>query len=106
MYCNVCGQAMADQARFCSHCGRAAGHPHRTGTLMRSRRDRKIGGVCAGLAEYLELDPTLVRILAAFLTLASGFFPGLIAYVLGWVIMPEEPALPPVVAPTQQTVAS
>lgn len=98
MYCNSCGQVIADEARFCSLCGRAAAPPHRTGTLMRSRRDRKIGGVCAGLSEYLDLDPTLVRILWVFLTFASGFFPGLIAYVLAWVIMPEEPALPPVVA--------
>jgi phage shock protein C len=69
--------------------------------LMRSRSDRKIGGVCAGLAQYLELDTSLVRILWFFITLACGIFPGLVAYVLGWIIIPEEPLLLPVAASQQ-----
>ena len=60
---------------------------------MRPRYDRKIAGVCAGLSEHLDLDTSLVRILWVFLTFASGFFPGLIAYVLAWIIIPEEPFL-------------
>lgn len=105
MYCNVCGNAISDQARFCSHCGRSVVHPHATAKLMRLRYDRKIAGVCAGLSEHLDLDASLVRILWVFLTFASGFFPGLIAYVLAWIIIPEEPALPPVVVQHQQPVA-
>jgi len=105
MYCNACGMATADGARFCSHCGRATQHPAGTGRLMRSRTDRKIAGVCAGLAEYLDLDPTLVRILWFFLTFASGCFPGIVAYILAWIIMPEEPALPAVVAVPAQPVS-
>jgi len=104
MYCNACGNALADQARFCSHCGRAIGHPYCSTRLMRPRYDRKIAGVCSGLAEHLELDTSLVRILWVFLTLASGFFPGLIAYVLAWIIIPEEPLLLPAVN-HQQPVA-
>jgi phage shock protein C len=73
--------------------------------LMRSRSDRKIGGVCAGLAHYLDLDVSLVRILWFFITLACGIFPGLIAYILAWIIIPEEPLLLPVSA-SQQPVAS
>jgi len=98
MYCNICGQAIAEQARFCSHCGHAVGHLHAGGRLMRPRFDRKIGGVCAAFAEHLDLDPSLVRILWVFLTFAAGFFPGLIAYVLAWIIIPEVPALPPAAA--------
>lgn len=104
MYCNACGTTISDQARFCSNCGRAVAHPHCSPKLMRSRTDRKIAGVCAGVSEHLELDTSLVRILWVFLTLASGFFPGIIAYVLAWIIIPEEYALPPVVARPQQTV--
>jgi phage shock protein C len=70
---------------------------------MRSRADRKIGGVCAGMAQYLDLDTSLVRILWFFITLACGIFPGLVAYVLAWIIIPEEPLLLPVAA-SQQTV--
>jgi phage shock protein C len=73
--------------------------------LMRSRADRKIGGVCAGLAQYLDLDTSLVRILWFFITLACGIFPGFVAYVLAWIIIPEEPELKPVVA-AQQPVTS
>jgi len=102
MYCNTCGQAIAEQARFCSYCGHAVGYPHAAGRLMRPRLDRKIGGVCAGFAEHLDLDPSLVRILWVFLTFAAGFFPGLIAYVLAWIIIPEERALPPVPVVQQQ----
>jgi phage shock protein C len=103
MYCNTCGKTIAEDGRYCSHCGNVVGIAPTPKKLMRSRVDRKIGGVCAGLAEYLELDTSLVRILWFFITLASGIFPGLVAYVLGWIIIPEEPLLLPV-AESQQTV--
>jgi len=106
MYCNACGQAIADQARYCSHCGHMVGYPYAANRLIRPRLDRKIAGVCAGFAHHLDLDVTLVRVLWVFLTLASSFLPGLIAYVLAWIIMPEEPALPPApVVARQQPVA-
>lgn len=104
MYCNACGTTISDQARYCSNCGRAVAHPHCAPKLMRSRTDRKIAGVCSALSEHLGLDTSLVRILWVFLTFASGFFPGFIAYILAWIIIPEEHALPPVVV-QQQTVA-
>jgi phage shock protein C len=72
---------------------------------MRSRTDRKIGGVCAGLAQYMELDTSLVRILWFFITLACGIFPGFVAYLLAWIIIPEEPLFLPV-ARSQQPVTS
>ena len=105
MYCNACGKTIAEDGRFCSHCGNLVGIPPTPKKLTRSRTDRKIGGVCAGLAQYLDLDISLVRILWFFITLACGIFPGVIAYVLGWIIIPEEPELKPVVA-AQQPVTS
>ena len=105
MYCNACGKIIAEDGRFCSHCGNVVGAPPMPRKLTRSRSDRKIGGVCAGLAQYLELDTSLVRILWFFITLACGIFPGIVAYVLGWIIIPEEPLLLPV-ATSQQPVTS
>lgn len=58
--------------------------------LVRSKRDRKIAGVCGGLAEYLHVDPTAVRLGWVLLTLFPGTLPiGLIGYLLAWLIMPE-----------------
>jgi phage shock protein C len=57
--------------------------------LYRSRTDRMIGGVCGGLAAYLNVDPTLVRIVAVLTIFLSGG--GLIAYLVAWIIVPEEP---------------
>ncbi len=105
MYCNACGKAIADDARFCAHCGNAVDNSHAARKLTRSRSDRKIAGVCAGMGQYLDLDTSLVRILWVLVTFAVGFFPGLIAYVVAWIIVPEEPEFLPVVA-TGQPVAS
>ena len=57
--------------------------------LYRSRTDKKICGVCGGLAKYLNTDPTIVRLLVVLLTLFVGG--GLIAYIVCALIMPEEP---------------
>ena len=105
MYCNTCGKVLAEDGRYCSHCGNVVGILPTPKKLMRSRADRKVGGVCAGLAQYLDLDVSLVRILWFFVALVSGIFPGVIAYVLGWIIIPEEPLSLPVAA-SQQPVTS
>jgi phage shock protein C len=105
MYCNACGKVIAEDGRYCSHCGNVVGIPPAPKKLMRSRSDRKIAGVCSGLAEYLDLDISLVRILWFFIAFVSGIFPGFIAYVLAWIIIPEEPLLIPAV-PAQQPVTS
>lgn len=59
--------------------------------LMRSRRDRMIGGVAGGLADYFDIDPVLVRIAIVILTLASGGAM-IIVYIGAWIVMPEMPA--------------
>ena len=51
--------------------------------------DRMLGGVCAGLAEYADVDPTVVRLLYAALTVFTAFS-GIILYPVLWIIMPEK----------------
>ena len=101
MYCNACGKAIADDGRFCSHCGNAVGIPPTHKQLMRSRADGKIAGVCAGLAHYFDVDILLVRILSIFLTLATGVCPGIVTYLIAWIIVPSEPELKPLLAAQQ-----
>jgi phage shock protein C len=61
--------------------------------LYRSRTDHRLAGVCAGLADYLGVDPVLIRLIAVAATLMTGLIPGCLAYVAAWIIMPPE-ALP------------
>jgi len=61
-----------------------------TRRLLRSRRDRMIGGVCGGLGRYLNVDPVLLRIAAVALALAGGV--GVLAYLVAWVLIPEDTA--------------
>lgn len=58
--------------------------------LYRSRRDKIIGGVCGGIAQYMEVDPVVVRLVWAIATLVSMGM-GILAYLIAWVIIPEEP---------------
>lgn len=98
MVCQNCQKEIAEGTRFCSSCG--AQQPGVAGTpgvasvpparrLMRSSRDKKIGGVCAGLAEYFDLDSTIVRVvwLLAVLFAGTGFF----VYIVLWIVLPQAP---------------
>jgi phage shock protein C len=84
---------------FCCQCGTALFTPVVTSPkkLVRSRTDRKIAGVCAGFANYLEMDVTLVRILWLMLVLFGGW--GLLGYLIAWIVMPQEPLRQSAVAP-------
>jgi phage shock protein C len=94
MYCTKCGVELNDSVRFCSDCGTATGrrpfpepaYPK----LSRPRDDRKIAGVCAGFARYLGMDVTLVRLLWVILAFCPPTV-GLIAYLVAWLIMPNDP---------------
>jgi phage shock protein C len=57
--------------------------------LRRSRRNRWLGGVCGGLAEWLGWDALLVRILYVVVSIASAAFPGILVYVVLWIAMPS-----------------
>lgn len=52
--------------------------------------DKMIAGVCAGIAEYFDMDPTIVRVIYVLLALCSAAFPGLILYIILALIMPEK----------------
>ncbi len=75
-------------------------NPSAPKTLRRSRTDKFLGGVCGGVAEYLNMDPTLVRILTVVITLFTGV--PIVAYLVAWLIMPEagQTTAPPPIPPT------
>ena len=58
--------------------------------LYRSTKDKMIAGVCGGIAEYFEIDPVLVRLIALLFIVGAGT--GFLAYLILWVIVPENPA--------------
>jgi phage shock protein PspC (stress-responsive transcriptional regulator) len=57
--------------------------------LYRSRYEKKIGGVCAGLADFFQIDVTVVRLIWVLLAVFAGT--GILAYIIAWIIIPEEP---------------
>jgi phage shock protein C len=62
--------------------------------LQRSRKNKMIAGVCGGIAEWLGWDPTIVRILYVVVSAVSVAFPGILAYLVLWIIMPKAPEEP------------
>ena len=110
MYCTKCGVELRERDRFCAECGTATGYGRQqaAGTvynrLSRPRDDRKIAGVCAGIARYFGVDNvTLVRIL----TVVLAIWPvgvGVIFYIVCWIVMPNDPLMLP--APAHQQTAS
>jgi phage shock protein C len=103
MYCTNCGVQIGNTDNFCRECG------HETGLggfrsqdnsgyvaerrLMRPVNGGKVAGVCAGLAQYFDLDVTLVRLLFVVGTIFSCGV-GLLAYIVAWIIMPRESRAP------------
>ena len=61
--------------------------------LYRSKEQRLLLGVCGGIAEYFDVDPTIVRVLFVIAALAAG--PGILAYLIMAIVIPPRPALPP-----------
>ena len=72
------------------------------GKLTRSRTDHMIGGVCGGLASYLGVDPTLVRLV--FVLLAMGNGAGVLIYFVLWIVVPREDR--PAGAGTEETISA
>lgn len=56
--------------------------------LYRSETEKKIAGVCGGIAELMDVDPTIIRLIAVFLALVTGILPFVIAYLVAWWIVP------------------
>jgi phage shock protein PspC (stress-responsive transcriptional regulator) len=63
--------------------------------LRRSRTDRIVAGVCGGLAAWLGWDPTVTRVVYVVVSILSAAFPGILVYLLLWVVMPEEGTVSP-----------
>ena len=59
--------------------------------LYRSEHNKKIAGLCGGIGEYLDIDPTIVRLIAIVFGIATGVFPFLIGYFIAWMIVPQAP---------------
>jgi len=104
MICSNCQKEIADGSKFCYNCGArmaetAAPPPAAAPAfppgyvppkrLVRSSNDRKLGGVCAGVADYFDVDTTLVRALWLLATLIPG--PNIIAYIILWIVLPSGP---------------
>jgi len=58
--------------------------------LRRSRSNRMLGGVVAGLASYLGMDVSLARILYVLISIFSAAFPGILVYLIMWIVVPQE----------------
>jgi phage shock protein C len=93
MYCNFCGRTMPDDCLFCSACGRQLGARVARRPLERAREGRKIAGVCMGFARHLDVDVTLIRLLTLVGSIFTGI--GFIAYLIAWIVIPEEPMIVP-----------
>ena len=96
MFCPQCGREYTEQVNYCCQCGAslrptAGNRPQKK--LALSRTDKKIAGVCGGFAEYLDMDPTLVRLIWVIMALFIGW--GVIGYVIAWIVMPEGPVQEP-----------
>lgn len=102
MYCSYCGKTIGDDSVFCQYCGARVGRawhfasssPHRP--FARYSSDKKIAGVCGGVARYFGLDASLMR--AIFLLTAVLWGTGLVVYLVLWIAMPLDPDLPPATA--------
>src|SRR6202051_5343250 len=100
MNCAEYHREIDERSNFCSYCGARVRPMFSHRRLMRSATDSKIAGVCGGLAEYLGVDSTIVRLFWAVLAVGpGGIVGGIVAYLVAWVIMPK--ALAPVSAPIE-----
>src|SRR5207248_2354642 len=98
MICANCKKDIAIGSKFCYNCGAKQPEtpppclsPATGGTmrLMRSMTNKKIVGVCAGLADYFDIDPTIIRVLWLIAVLCFGT--GLLDYLILWIVLPGAP---------------
>lgn len=100
MFCTKCGHQLGEDHKFCPQCGVPTGKgapdpalgsaPAKR--LVRPMRQKSIGGVCAGFANYLDVDLTLMRIIWLCTAVFTGV--GFIAYIICWIVMPADHSVP------------
>ena len=94
MSCLRCHRDVASDASYCPACGAPqrgeSGPAWASRRLVRIKAEQKLAGVCAGIADYLDVDVTLVRVLWLALSIVPGaVIGGILAYLLAWIVMPE-----------------
>lgn len=113
MICSNCQKEIAASSNYCYFCGAkqtpapaaapapAPGSAAPAKRLTRSVTNRRIAGVCGGLAEYFDLDATLIRVVWLLLLLCAGT--GLLAYIVMWIVVPLAPVCVPAQVVTPAT---
>ena len=92
MLCVQCQREIVDESVYCAVCGarQQGNRPQDNRRLRRSTSEKRIAGVCGGLAEYFNVDVSLVRLAWVVLTIIPGaIFLGVLVYLATWVLMPE-----------------
>jgi phage shock protein C len=100
MICQSCQKDIAAGSNYCYACGAKQPETQTQAAppayipqyapqkrLVRSTNDRKMAGVCAGIADYFDFDPSIVRIIWLLATLVPG--PNILAYIILWIALPE-----------------
>jgi phage shock protein C len=88
MYCTQCGVEINAVDLFCSRCRNPGSVAEVRGSLMLDKRNKKIAGVCAGVARYLGIDLAFTRIL--WLAIALGTGVGFLVYLAAWIVLPSD----------------
>jgi len=100
MYCSNCGKEIGEHPVFCQYCGRRAAplpppgftQPGPKRPFARYSADKKIAGVCGGVARYFDLDSSVVRAVWLLSVLLAGS--GGLVYLVLWIVMPLDPEYP------------
>ena len=109
MFCETCGFEIEEDDYFCRKCGKAVGDSAASESprlCTRVRDGRMVAGVCAGCATYFRKDVTLVRIVWVLAALIPPLFPGVVAYVICWLLMPVSSESEPREQPVGEAVTS
>ena len=97
MNCANCRKEIPDGSNYCNVCGAmqlpAPSTTNAPKRLFRSSTDKRIAGVCGGIAEYLQIDSTIVRLIwLVLIFIPMPIVPAIVAYFVAWLVMPQAPS--------------